>query len=148
MFTEAYMQRALVAAFTLAPVCALLGVFVTARRLAFFSDTISHAALVGIALGFGWGLSEPTLPMLAVGLAVAAAIVWLKEHTELLTDTIMALLLSGSVALGIVMLYRLRIHPGRIHGYLFGDILAVSPGGMWLAVGLLAVVTSGLFARL
>lgn len=142
------MLRALAAALTLAPVCALLGVFVTARRMAFFSDTISHAALVGIGLGFLWGLGEPTLPMLVVGLAVAAAIVWLKENTDLLTDTIMALLLSGSVALGIVLLYRLRINPGRLHGFLFGDILAVSTADVGLAVGLCALVTLAVFARL
>lgn len=148
MFAEPYLLRALAAALTLAPACALLGVFVTARRMAFFSDTIAHAALVGIALGFLWGLSEPTWPMLLVGLAVAAAIVWLKEHTELLTDTIMALLLSGSVALGIVLLYRLRLNPGRIHGFLFGDVLAVSTADVGVSVLLCALVTVGLFARL
>ena len=41
MLTEVWMQRAFLAALFLAPLCALLGVFVTARRMAFFSDTIS-----------------------------------------------------------------------------------------------------------
>src|SRR5436190_13782490 len=104
MHIEAFMVRALLAALALGPLCGLLGVFVTARRMSFFSDTISHAALAGIALGFWWGFQEPTLPMILFSLLVAAAIMWLKENTELLTDTIMALLLSGSVALGIVIL--------------------------------------------
>ena len=51
MFTEPIMQRALLAALFLGPLCAFMGVFVTARRMAFFSDTISHAALTGVALG-------------------------------------------------------------------------------------------------
>ena len=50
MFTEPFMQRALLAALFLGPLCAFMGVFVTARRMAFFSDTISHAALAGVAL--------------------------------------------------------------------------------------------------
>src|SRR3954452_8255568 len=99
MFTEPFMQRAFLAALFLAPVCSLLGVFVTARRMAFFSDTVSHAALAGVALGFAFGLSNPTAPLIGVSLLVAASIYWLKENTELLTDTIMALLLAGSVAL-------------------------------------------------
>src|SRR5881409_2166197 len=103
MFTEPWMQRALLAAMFLAPLCALLGVFVTARRMSFFSDTISHAGLAGAAVGSWLGLLDPTLPLIAVGLGVAAAILWLKEKTELLTDTIMALLLSGSVAFGIIV---------------------------------------------
>src|SRR5215216_1397927 len=99
MFTEPFMQRALLAALFLAPLCAFLGVFVTARRMAFFSDTVSHAALAGVALGFWFGLSDPTWPMIVVSLLVAAGIMWLRENTDLLTDTIMALLLSSSVAI-------------------------------------------------
>ena len=55
MLTEPFVQRALLAALFLGPVCALLGVFVIARRMAFFSDTVSHSALAGVALGFWWG---------------------------------------------------------------------------------------------
>ena len=49
---ELIIQRAFLAALILGPLAGLVGVFVTARRLAFFSDTIAHAALAGIALGF------------------------------------------------------------------------------------------------
>ena len=112
MFTEPWMQRALLAALFLAPLCALLGVFVTARRMAFFSDTISHAGLMGVALGAWMGFADLTLPLILVSLAVAAAIFWLKENTELVTDTIMALLLSGSVAVGIIILSLMKTRPG------------------------------------
>src|SRR5438132_7682412 len=96
MFTEAFMIRAFLAALFLGPLCAFLGVFVTARRMAFFSDTISHSAMAGIALGFWWGLVNPMLPLMGFSLLVAALLLWLKENTELMTDTLMALLLSGS----------------------------------------------------
>ena len=148
MLTEAYMQRALVAALLLAPLCAFLGVFVTARRMAFFSDTVSHAALAGIAVGFWLGLSDPTIPMILVGLAVAFAVMWLKQKTDLLTDTIMALLLSGSVSIGIIMLSLLKASHGDIHRFLFGDILAVGPMDLWLAGGLALVVGAGALPRL
>ena len=114
MFTEAYMQRALIVALLLGPLCGLIGVFVTARRMAFFSDTISHAALAGIAVGFWLGFSDPTLPMTLVSLGVAVLMLWLKERTELLTDTIMALLLSGSVAFGIVVMSLLKGYRGEL----------------------------------
>ena len=65
MLNEPFMQRALLAALFLGPLCALLGVFVTARRMAFFSDTISHGALTGVALGFWLGMADPTLPLIA-----------------------------------------------------------------------------------
>jgi ABC-type Mn2+/Zn2+ transport system permease subunit len=148
MFTEAFMVRAFLAALLLAPACALLGVFVTARRMAFFSDTIAHGALAGIALGFWWGMADPTLPMVAFSLAVAVAIVWLRERTELLTDTIMALLLSGSVAFGVLLLSVLKGFRGELHRYLFGDILAVGPRDVLLAAVLLAVIGVGLVGQL
>src|SRR5262245_62641765 len=93
MLTDPWMQRALLVALFLSPVCALLGVFLTARRMAFFSDTISHAGLAGVAIGIWLGLTEPTWSLVVVGLFVAGVIFWLKEKTELLTDAIMALLL-------------------------------------------------------
>ena len=148
MLTEPWMQRAFLAALFLAPLCALLGVFVTARRMAFFSDTISHAGLTGVALGVWLGLADPTLPLVAVSLAVAAAIFWLKENTSLVTDSIMALLLSGSVAAGVLILSMLKTRPGYLHGFLFGDILAVGWREVWQAAALCLVVTAGVFLKL
>jgi zinc transport system permease protein len=149
MFTESFMVRAFLAALFLSPLCALLGVFVTARKMAFFSDTISHAALAGIALGFWWGLSDPTLPMMGFGLLVAAALLWLKEHTELLTDTLMALLLSGSVSLGILIMSLMQgDYRGEIHRVLFGDILAVGPRDVWISGILLVAIGAGVFLKL
>jgi zinc transport system permease protein len=148
MFTEAYMLRALLAALLLAPACAFLGVFVTARRMSFFSDTIAHGALAGVALGVWLGMADLTAPMILFSLLVAAALIWIKENTELMTDTIMALLLSGSVALGIIILSILRGSPAQIQSYLFGDILAVGPQDVAFAATLAVLVFFGLFWRL
>jgi zinc transport system permease protein len=150
MFTDPFMQRALLAALFLAPLCALLGVFVVARRMAFFSDTVSHSALAGVALGFWWGAANPTLPMIGFCLAVALAMIWLKEKTDLLTDTIMALLLSSSVALGVILLSLLKSgnYQGELNRYLFGDIVAIGWDDVWFAAALLGLVAVGLFLQL
>jgi zinc transport system permease protein len=148
MLSEPFMQRALLAALFLGPLCALLGVFVTARRMAFFSDTISHGALTGVALGFWLGMTDPTLPLILFSLLIAGAIVWLRERTELVTDTIMALLLSGSVAVGMIILSLLKRRPGDIHRFLFGDILTIGAQEVWLAAVLFVVVGLGIFLKL
>lgn len=137
---ESFMQRAVLGALLLSPLCALLGVFVTARRLAFFSDTVAHASLAGTAFAFMLGLQEPTPAMLGTSLVVAAAIVWLREQSGLSNDTIMALLLTGSVAVGTAVLSRLHRFGPDLHQVLFGDILAVGKTELWLAAGLLALV--------
>lgn len=147
MFTD-FMLRAFAAALLLAPICGALGVFVTARRMSFFSDTIAHGALAGVAIGAWLGLADLTIPMIGFSLVVALAILWLKEHTELLTDTIMALLLSGSVALGVILLGLQKANRGDLHAYLFGDILAIGPTDLWLAGGLFVGAGLWLFLRL
>ena len=148
MFSEPFMQRALLAALFLGPLCAFMGVFVTARKMAFFSDTISHAALTGVALGFWFGLADPTWPMILVSLLVALGIMWLRENTELLTDTIMALLLSASVAVGVIILSLLKEFRGELHSYLFGEILAIGRQEVWFAGALFLLVGALLFRQL
>jgi ABC-type Mn2+/Zn2+ transport system permease subunit len=60
----------------------------------------------------------------------------------------MALLLSGSVALGMVILSLLRGHRGELDRYLFGDILSVGWGDAVLAFIVLVSVGSILFWKL
>jgi zinc transport system permease protein len=86
--------------------------------------------------------------MILVSLLVAAAIVWIKENTELMTDTIMALLLSGSVAIGIIILKMLRGSSSQIQAYLFGDILALGDQDVLFAAILFAAVFFGTFLKL
>lgn len=119
------MQRALLMALALGPACGLLGVFVTARRMSFFSDTIAHAALSGVAAGFLAGFDNPTIPVLCFCLLVAVSMLWLREHTRLLNDTIMAVLLSISVALGVILLSLQRNRWAELDKYLLGDVLSV-----------------------
>jgi ABC-type Mn2+/Zn2+ transport system permease subunit len=90
-------------------------------------------------------MADPTLPLIAFSLLIAGGIIWLRERTELLTDTIMALLLSGSVAVGMIILSLLKRRPGDIHGFLFGDILAIGAQEVWLGAALLGVVGIGIF---
>lgn len=142
---EPFMQRALLIALILGPICGLLGVFVTARRMSFFSETVAHSALTGVAAGFLLGLEEPTPAVLAVCCLVALAMLWLKEHSNLLNDTIMAVLLSAAVAIGVVLLSLQRGRWADLDKYLFGDILSVSPTDVIFAAGAALVVGFSIF---
>jgi zinc transport system permease protein len=149
MFTEAFMIRAFLAALFLCPLCALMGVFVTARRMSFFSETIAHGALAGVAIGIWMGMTQLTIPVIVFGLLVASAIIWLKENTELMTDTIMALLLAGSISLGIFVLSQMSGgYMSQVHGILFGDIMVVGNQDVVVAGVLLAIIALGIFRYL
>ncbi len=143
MLSEPFMQRALILALLMGPFCALMGVFVTARKLSFFSETLAHSSLTGVALGFWWGLSDPTFTQILFSVFIAFGVIWLKENTKLLTDAIMAVVLSGSVAAGVVILSLMKGYRGELHRYLFGDILAT--GSVQVVAGGIIVVLGTLF---
>ena len=145
---EPFMQRALLVALALGPICGFLGVFVTARRMAFFSDTISHAALTGVAAGFLAGFEEPTIPVLLYCSLVAVAMLWLREKTQLLNDTIMAVLLSSSVAGGVVLLSLQRNRWAELDKFLLGDILSVNWTDVGVAWGVACFVAGVLLWKL
>lgn len=141
-----FMQRALVAAALLSPVCALFGVFVTARKMSFFSDTVGHGALAGVALGFLLGIGNPLISLLAISVAIAWFIFILKEKTELLTDTVMAIIFSTLIAIAILIFSYLKGFRGELHRYLFGDILSVGTTEI-ISAALIFIIASAVFFK-
>ncbi|HWL50885.1 MAG TPA: metal ABC transporter permease [Chthoniobacteraceae bacterium] len=141
------MRYAFYVALIAGPLGGLLGSFITLRGMAFFSDAISHGAMTGVTLGFALtlarDLNDPMMQLIVSLFCVAMALLmaWLLERTTLQTDTIIAFTYTGSVALGMIMISRLRGSQG-LEGALFGDILASSAGDVWLMAGL-AVLTCG-----
>lgn len=131
LFTYDFMRHALISGMLLGPTCALLGVFVNLRGMAFFSDALAHAALTGVALGFlinawtGWNLDPSTYVLLFSSL-LALGMGWLSHRTPLARDTITAFTFTGSVAIGIVLI-TLVGQRRQLEGLLFGSIYSNGP---------------------
>lgn len=120
-------------------VTAPLGAFVVWRRMAYFGDTLSHAALLGVALGFLFELSHPLVAIVFTCLAIAFLLLVLERRPQLASDSILGILSHASLALGVILVAFMPNFRGDLFGYLFGDILAVGPQDlMFLAL----VVTS------
>ncbi len=140
------MQRAYLVALMAGPAAGLLGAFITARGMAFFSDAISHGAMTGVALGLFLQLAhdiyspqmQAVLLIFCCGMGLLMA--FLLERTTLRADTIIAFTFTGSVALGVVIIQRLRGYR-VLEGALFGDILATTPTDLWVIGGLCVVIT-------
>ncbi len=144
MWDEPFMQRALLVGLTLGLSASFLGVFATARRMAFLSDTVAHGSLLGVAGGLALGFSNLTWPIIMVSLALGGGIMWLRETASIMTDNAMALIFSGSVALAILALSWNQVSPAVAHGYLFGDILSVSQADVyWSATASIIILTIG-----
>jgi zinc/manganese transport system permease protein len=132
-----FMQRAIVAGILMGLLCGFLGSFVALRQLSFFSHAVGHAALVGIAMGVLLNL-DPTWSLLPFTLIFGVAVLYLIDQTDLWSDSVLNIVLSGALAIGVILTSFIQGYRGNLMGILFGDILAVNATDLWLT-GLLLV---------
>ena len=134
-----FLLNALLAGLALALVAGPLGSFVVWRRMAYFGDTLSHAALLGVALGLLLDVS-PTLTVTVGCVLLAVLLVTLQQRQPLASDTLLGILAHSTLSLGLVALS--FMHDVRIDlmSYLFGDLLAVSPTDLaWIIGGFIMI---------
>lgn len=134
--------RALLAGVGVALATGPLGVFMVWRRMAYFGDTLSHSALLGVTLGVlsGWSVSGAVL---LVCLGVALIISWLRTRPNLPTDTALGILSHGSLALGLVTIALAGGVGVDLMGYLFGDVLAAGWEDLaWIYAGAAVVLAT------
>ena len=119
--------------------CGIMGGLIVTRRLSLFGDTLSHAVLPGVAVGFLWSQSKDSWAIL-VGATVAgflgvAIISLLRKTSRIRQDSALGLVLSGFYALGICMLTRIQKmefgNQSGIDKYLFGQVVGLSSSDLW-----------------
>ncbi|MBD2310023.1 metal ABC transporter permease [Chroococcidiopsis sp. FACHB-1243] len=119
-----FMQRAIAGAILMGILGGFLGSFVTLRQLSFFSHAVGHAALVGVALGVLLQLN-PTWMLLPFTLAFGLVVLYLIDQTNLSSDSVLSVVLSGALAIGVILSSLIQGYRGNLMGVLFGDILAI-----------------------
>lgn len=150
VFQYSFMVRALVAGLVVGLVAPLIGTFLVLRRFAFFADTLAHTALLGVALGMLVNIL-PSLAALGVCTLAAVAVEQLRFRHRLPSDAMLALFLSGSLALALVLISIARGFNVNILGYLFGSITTVQDVDLWVTVilgGLALLVVIALYKEL
>ena len=119
-----------------------LGSFVVWRRMAYFGDATSHAAILGVALALAFDLPVG-LGTLAIALLMAVTVATLAARGWAM-DTTLGVLAHSALAFGLVAVSFVPDARTDLSAWLFGDILAVSKsdlafiwGGAALVVGLI-----------
>ncbi|MEL6735985.1 MAG: metal ABC transporter permease, partial [Pseudomonadota bacterium] len=149
---EPFFLSALAAGIGLSLVAGPLGCFIVWRRLAYFGDTLSHAALLGVAMGLLLNVNI-TLAVFVVSACVSVSLLFLQSRVGLSSDAILGLLSHSALALGLVVLSLMVWVRIDVMGLLFGDILSVNRTDLvliWVGgavlVGLLYWIWNPLFA--
>lgn len=147
-----FFTRALFAATGVAVVAGPLGCFIVWKRLAYFGDTLAHAALLGAAIAFLFDINM-TVAIFIVSTLVALSLLVLQSRISISADAILGLISHSSLALGLVVLSFLTWIRFDLMGLLFGDILAVSKLDVYLIwfggaaiLALLVIIWRPLFA--
>lgn len=145
-----FFQRALMAGLLASVACGVVGSLVVVRRIASISGGLSHAAFGGVGLGFLVGF-DPLLGALGFGVASALGIGVAELRLRQGMDTLIAMIWAVGMALGIVFVSLAPGEPPDLLGYLFGNILLVSPKYLLLVLVLdvmIVAVVAALFRKL
>ncbi|MFN4088682.1 MAG: zinc ABC transporter permease subunit ZnuB [Alphaproteobacteria bacterium] len=130
-----FIVRALLAGLGVAVVGGPLGCFIVWRRMAYFGDSLAHAALLGVALGLTLHVAV-NLGILVVCVSLALLIALMERQRRLATDTLLGIMSHASLSIGLVTISLLATVRVDLMAYLFGDILAVMPTDLaWIYGG-------------
>ncbi|MFQ3211918.1 MAG: zinc transport system permease protein [Oceanospirillaceae bacterium] len=118
----------------IAAIAGPLGSFMVWRRMAYFGDTLAHAALLGVALGLLLHVNI-SLAVVLVCLLLAILLSTLMHKRIIATDTLLGILSHASLSLGLVSLSLFDHQNIDLMGFLFGDLLAIGQQDlMWIAL--------------
>ncbi|MBF0622255.1 MAG: zinc ABC transporter permease subunit ZnuB [Magnetococcales bacterium] len=120
-----FLWRAGIAGIGVALIAGPLGCFIVWRRMAYFGDTMSHSALLGVALGFLMEINL-TVSVALVAVTISILLVLLQMQRWVSSDTLLGILSHASLSIGLVVISLMSWLRIDLLGLLFGDILAVT----------------------
>lgn len=140
LLSYSFIRHAILAALLMSVACGITGTYIVSRRMVFISGGITHASFGGVGIGFFFGFS----PMAGAALfAVLAALTTenLTRRKILRNDSIIAILWSLGMALGIIFIYLTPGYAPNLMSYLFGSIITVTQTDLWLMLALALTVS-------
>jgi manganese/zinc/iron transport system permease protein len=155
-FRDPSVRYALIGSILLGISCGLMGGFIVVRKMALFGDTLSHAVLPGVAMGFLWNMEKDPVAIFIgatiAGLLGGAMVALIRQTTRLKEDTALGIVLASFFAVGICLLTRIQKMPGNKGGldeFLFGSAAFIGRADIILmaVVTALVVLLVGLFYK-
>ncbi len=139
MFSYHFMVRALIVGMLVSLCAALLGVSLVLKRYSMIGDGLSHVGFGSLAVATAMGLSPMavTIPVVVVS---AFLLLRLSSRGKLKGDAAIAMISTGALAVGVIVLSLSTGMTSDVNNYLFGSVLAMSASDVRLSVVLAAAV--------
>ena len=135
LFEYGFIQNAFAAALLMSVSCGIIGTYIVSRRMVFISGGITHSSFGGV--GIGYYLGFPPLAGAAIFAILAALITEnLTRKKVLRNDSIIAIMWSLGMALGIIFVYLTPGYAPNLMSFLFGSIITVTATDLWFMFAL------------
>ena len=144
IFQYDFILRGIIAGVAIGIIAPAIGIFLVLKRYSLIADTLAHVSLAGVALGLFFGLN-PLVTALGSSVMASVAIEKLRTTKKIYGESALALFLSGSLALAVVILSLARGFNANLFSYLFGSIVTVSINDVYLILTLVVIVVISLF---
>ncbi len=138
-----FFSNALLAAFFASIACGIIGTYIVSRRIVFISGGITHASFGGIGISYYYSF-DPIAGAAVFAVLSALGIQFMKEKTQVREDSLIGILWSLGMAVGIIFVFITPGYAPDLMGYLFGSIMTVS-GSDLTVMGILTFVIALFF---
>src|SRR3954447_24959821 len=131
-FQLPFVQHALAEVLLLSLAGGLVGTWILLRGLAFYSHAVGTAAFPGLVLADGLGFAAPLGALGAAGL-LAGGVAFLSRARRSSYDSATAVVLVGSLALGVVLASDVFHSGSSVETLLFGSLLVIDGSDIGIA---------------
>lgn len=148
LFEYTFILNGLSAGVVVAIIAPLIGIFLVLKRYSLIADTLAHVSLAGIAVGLLAGVN-PVFTALGATVLGSLGVERLRTSKNIYGESALALFLSGSLALAIVLLSIARGFNTNLFSYLFGSIVTVTSGDVYtiLCLGVVVIIVLSVFYK-
>ena len=143
MFSYTFMQRAIIVGVLISACAALLGVSLVLRKNSMIGDGLSHTAFSAFAVALVLGLT-PIYFAIPVVIIASFVVLRLSKSRKSNGDAAIALLSASSLAIGVMAISVVKGVNIDLNSYLFGSILSVGWGDVWLSI-IMTILVVGLY---
>lgn len=148
-----FLQYALITGLLASIACGVVGSYVVTRRITYVAGAISHFILGGMGAArylnvvAGWSHIQPLHGAVVSALLAALIIGLVSIRAKEREDTVIGALWAIGMAVGILFISQTPGYNEDLMSYLFGNILMVTPGEIWLIalLDLVVIVVALLF---
>jgi zinc transport system permease protein len=139
MFSYTFLVRAVVVGLLVSLCASLLGVSLVLKRYSMIGDGLSHVGFGTLAIATAMNAAPLTVSIPIVVLA-AFLLLRISENSKIKGDAAIALISTGSLALGVMVISLTTGMNTDVCNYLFGSILAMRKDDVVLSLVLAGVV--------